>query len=66
LRKTWALLFCDNYAAHCFDEVLSKLARHGIRVMTYPPHTSHIFQVQDVPLFEVLKQVKNITEETIH
>jgi hypothetical protein len=51
-----ALPFCDNCPAHCPEEVLSKLTRRGILVITYPPHTSHIFQVLDGLLFGVLKQ----------
>jgi hypothetical protein len=53
-----AILLRDNCSAHCCDDVLKKLARHGIHVITYPPHTSHIFQVLDVLLFGVLKRGK--------
>jgi hypothetical protein len=37
---------------------LKKLACHGVIVLTYPPHTSHIFQVLDVLLFGILKRAK--------
>jgi hypothetical protein len=56
-----AIIFCDNCSAHCSDEVLGKLARRGILVITYPSHTSHtshIFQVLDVLLFGILKKSK--------
>jgi hypothetical protein len=53
-----ALLFCDNCAAHCSDDVLTKLARHRILVITCPPHTSFVFQVLDILLFRVLKRAK--------
>jgi hypothetical protein len=46
-----AILFCDNWSAHCSEDVLKKLARHGTLVIIYPPHTSHLFQVLDVLLF---------------
>jgi hypothetical protein len=53
-----SILFCDNCSAHCSEDILKKLARHGILVITYPPHTSHLFQVLDVLLFGVLKRAK--------
>jgi hypothetical protein len=34
--KKPALLFCDNCAAYCSEEILSKLAQYGIIVITYP------------------------------
>jgi hypothetical protein len=46
--KKPAILFCDNYSAHMSNLMLEKLERHGFLVLTYPPHTSHIFQVLDV------------------
>jgi hypothetical protein len=53
-----AILFCDNCSAHMSDSVLQNLARHGVLVLTYPPHTSHIFQVLDVLLFGLIKRSK--------
>jgi hypothetical protein len=38
--------------------VLQKLARHGVLMITYPPHTSYIFQVLDVLLYGLLKRSK--------
>ena len=40
------------------DSVLGKLARHGVLVITYPPHTSHVFQILDVLLFGLVKRAK--------
>jgi hypothetical protein len=57
-RNKPAILFCDNCKTHCSEELLKKLARHGILVLTYPPHTSHVFQVLDVLLFGILKRAK--------
>jgi hypothetical protein len=34
------------------------LARHGILVIAYLPHTSHIFCVFDVLIFRILKKAK--------
>jgi hypothetical protein len=52
------ILFCDNCASHCCDEVKRELAEHGILLITYLPHTSHIFQVLDTLLFGRLKAEK--------
>jgi hypothetical protein len=41
-EKKPAFLFCGNRAAHCLDDVLTKLALHGVIVITYPSDTSHI------------------------
>jgi hypothetical protein len=56
--KKPALLFCDNCSCHCKDDVMKELASHGILLITYPPHTSHIFQVLDILLFGQLKRIK--------
>jgi hypothetical protein len=53
-----AILLCDNCSAHCSNDVLTKLSRHGVLVITYPPHTSHLFQVLDILLFGILKRAK--------
>jgi hypothetical protein len=53
-----AILFCDNCASHCSVEILRERARNGILVLTYPPHTPHLFQVLDVLLFGRLKVFK--------
>jgi hypothetical protein len=50
-----ATVFCDHCASHCSEEILRELARNGILVLVYPPHTSHLFQVLDVLLFGRLK-----------
>jgi hypothetical protein len=53
-----AILFCDNCSAHMSDSVMRKMALHGILVLTYPPHTSHIFQILDLLLFGLVKRSK--------
>jgi hypothetical protein len=40
------------------NSMLEKLARHWVLVLTYPPHTSHIFQVLHVLLFCLVKRFK--------
>jgi hypothetical protein len=56
--KKRAILFCDNCSAHMSNSKREKLARHGVLVLTYPLHTSHIFQVLDVLLFGLVKRSK--------
>lgn len=53
-----AILFCDNCCAHCRQDFLRELAEHGVLLITYPPHTSHIFQVLDLLIFGRLKVAK--------
>jgi hypothetical protein len=52
-----AIVFCDNCSCHCSDDTLQELANHEIILIAYPPHTSHLFQVLDVPLFGRLKSM---------
>jgi hypothetical protein len=40
------------------NSMLEKLAWHWVFVLTYPPHTSYIFQVLDVLLFSLVKRSK--------
>jgi hypothetical protein len=53
--KNPGILFCNNRSAHMSNSMLEKLAGHEVLVFTYPPHTSHIFQVLDVLLFGLVK-----------
>jgi hypothetical protein len=53
-----AILFCDNLRAHCDDALCRKLAEKWVILITYPPHTSNIFQVLDRLTFSVLKNQK--------
>jgi hypothetical protein len=53
-----AIILGDNRSCHCSDEILQELANHGIILITYPPHTSHLFQVLDVFLFGHLQSEK--------
>jgi hypothetical protein len=64
--KRPATLFCNNCSAYMSNSMPKKLARHGVLVLTYPPHTSHIFQVLDVLLFGLVNRSKNIKYVMIH
>jgi hypothetical protein len=50
----------SNCKAHCLEDLLKKLVRHGILVLAYLSHTSHMFQVLDVLFFGTLKRAKKI------
>jgi hypothetical protein len=53
---TWS--HTENIARDCSDEILLELASHAVLLITYPPHSSHIFQVRDVLLFAKLIGVR--------
>jgi hypothetical protein len=53
-----SILFCENCSGHCSHAVLDKMAWNGVLVITYPPHTSYIFQASDLVLFGILKRPK--------
>jgi hypothetical protein len=52
------VLLCDNCASHIDEEIMTLLARHNIRLLTFPPHTSHLFQPLDLVTFAALKREK--------
>jgi hypothetical protein len=49
------IIFCENCSCHCSEDILEELANHGILLITYPLHSSQIFQVLNVLLFGRLK-----------
>jgi hypothetical protein len=55
---SYSPVFCDNCSCYCSDDRLQELANHGNLLITYSPHTSHIFQVLDVMLFRRRKSAK--------
>jgi hypothetical protein len=57
-RNKPAILFCGNWACHCSEDILIEFARHGVLVLSYPPHMSNLFQVLDLLLFSRLKSAK--------
>jgi hypothetical protein len=40
-RNRPVILFCDNCTCHCSGDILIEFARHGVLVLSYPPHTSN-------------------------
>lgn len=53
-----AILFFDNCSSHLDENLLKILAKNLIIVISYPSHTSNVFQVLDILLFGVLKNHK--------
>jgi hypothetical protein len=57
-RNKSVVSFCDNCACHWSEDMLIEFARHGVLVLSYPPHTSNLFQLLDLLLFGRLKSAK--------
>jgi hypothetical protein len=51
-----ATLLMDNCSIHTRPEVLATLRDHNVKVITFPPHTTQIFQTLDLYLFGVFKR----------
>jgi len=51
------VLFMDNYRSHLDPAVLKLLRAHNVRVVTFHPHTTHIFCVLDTSNFAMFKRV---------
>jgi hypothetical protein len=53
-----AYILMDNLSAHCTPEIIGLFSEHQIIVLTFPPHTSNLFQPLDLCFFSVLKNYK--------
>jgi hypothetical protein len=51
-----AVLLMDNCSSHIGKVILALLRDARVRVITWPPHTTQIFQELDISLFGVLKR----------
>jgi hypothetical protein len=51
-----AVLFMDNCSPHLTPVVIDLLSNARVRIVTFAPHTTQIFQVLDLVLFGVLKR----------
>jgi hypothetical protein len=65
-----AVLLMDNYSVHVQGDTLQMLAYHRVKVLTFPPHTTHIFQSLGLSLFGNFKKRMNYrpplqTDETM-
>jgi hypothetical protein len=52
------VLLCDNYSSYIDEEVMAILARENIRLITFPPHTSYLFQPLDLVTFPAFRREK--------
>ena len=50
-----AALLCDNCSAHFDEKMIKLLSQNNIRLITLPPHSSHLFQPLDLVIFGVFK-----------
>jgi hypothetical protein len=50
------VLLMDNCAGHATDDVIHLLTEAPVRVITFAPHTTQIFQVFNVTVFGALKR----------
>jgi hypothetical protein len=51
-----AVLVMDNCSVQVRPDILQILADNHVKVITFPPHTTNIFQCLDLSLFSVLKK----------
>jgi hypothetical protein len=51
-----AVFLMDNGSAHVTDDVIQVLTEARVRVITFAPDTTQVFQVLDLTLFGVLKR----------
>jgi transposase len=53
-----AVLLMDNCSAHISPAIIGLLSEHRVKAITFPPHTSGIFQMLDLVFFGVFKRTK--------
>lgn len=58
-----ALLMMDSCSVHCDDSILKKLGENNVIVLTFPAHTTNIFQALDLSLFGTFKKAKNTIDD---
>jgi hypothetical protein len=58
LPESPAVLFMDNCSSHLTREVIDLLSSHKVKIITFPPHSSGIFQMLDLVFFGVFKTYK--------
>jgi hypothetical protein len=62
-----AVLLMDNCSSQASDDVVAVLTSVQMRIITFTPHTTQVFQMLDVILFDALKKhatgLKSLDEE---
>lgn len=59
IEEKESILLMDSCTAHCDDSIKEILGKNNILIMTYPSHTTNLFQALDLSLFGVFKRNKN-------
>jgi hypothetical protein len=60
-----AVLLMDGMKAHCTEPILHHLGQNNIAVITFPPHTTNLFQPLDLSFFGALKRRKQGTQSEV-
>jgi hypothetical protein len=55
-RGKSAILLMDNCSIHLKLEILATLREHNVKMITFPPHTTQIFQTLDLCRFGVFER----------
>jgi hypothetical protein len=55
-----AVLLMDNASVHLDPNLIHLLSQNNVLVLTFPPHTSHLFQPCDLNLFACFKAEKSL------
>jgi hypothetical protein len=53
-----AVLLMDNCSGHISSAVIELLSQRRVKAVSFPPHTSGLFQILDLVFFRVSKLVK--------
>ena len=53
------LLILDNHRSHLGLEIVTLAEKHGLAILTFPPHCSHRLQPLDVTVFGLFKTFYN-------
>jgi hypothetical protein len=55
-RGKLAILLMDSFSIHTKPEILTTLREHNVKIITFPPHRTQIFQALDLCLFGMFKR----------
>jgi hypothetical protein len=58
LQDFTGVLLCDNCSSHIDEGIKQLLVDNNIRLVTFPPHTSHLFRPLDLVTFAAFKREK--------
>ena len=61
-RNAWAVLLMDSVRAHVSNRILQVLGENQIIALTFPSHTSNLFQALDLGIFDQMKTLKKTAQ----